>query len=361
MDAALTLELAKVSPATKPADQASEMEVINDPRIYLGLPAFGGKIDTDFANCLLRAHQELGQADGCLGIVEWLQGDSLVNRARNNLAFMFLKGSVRMHPDGKERLHKYEWMLFLDTDLIFSPQDIATIYMLGRERGPDVYCGAYPIKKLKPAIVFNQMAGHKPDKDGVVQVRESGTGFMLIHRKVFETMIDKLVLDPVLSKRFTLGEFESAGLNKLTASELARLNSLCEPHLDPGIRYENDAGDTHSPRTIKWDFFKVGVKRDSFFNIYRFLSEDWFFCQRWHDLGGKIFLHTRIQCGHIGKLVYPPDPREIIEVAEIYKNSIPKAQLDEMLGKPKPVPIFAPDATDHSAAAFAELTPAAKV
>ena len=37
----------------------------------------------------------------------------------------------------------------------------------------------------------------------------------------------------------------------------------------------------------------------------RYLSEDWYFCQRWLDLGGEIFGHTRVALRHLGPVIFP--------------------------------------------------------
>lgn len=36
----------------------------------------------------------------------------------------------------------------------------------------------------------------------------------------------------------------------------------------------------------------------------KYLSEDWSLCQRWNDLGGKIYADTSIMLSHIGKIDY---------------------------------------------------------
>ena len=37
----------------------------------------------------------------------------------------------------------------------------------------------------------------------------------------------------------------------------------------------------------------------------RFLTEDWFFCQRWLELGGQVFADTRVVLRHAGRAVWP--------------------------------------------------------
>jgi hypothetical protein len=36
----------------------------------------------------------------------------------------------------------------------------------------------------------------------------------------------------------------------------------------------------------------------------RTLSEDYAFCQRWRDIGGKVYLDVNIPMGHVGPKMY---------------------------------------------------------
>src|ERR1019366_167218 len=96
---------------------------LKDNRPSIVCPAYGSKIDLDFATSLMSCFAQLE----CVGDLQFGGGDSLVCRARNNLVAMFLAGRVRqVMLDNKieERLVKFDWLLFLDTDLIFKPTDV---------------------------------------------------------------------------------------------------------------------------------------------------------------------------------------------------------------------------------------------
>lgn len=252
-------------------------KIVNDPRICLAMPVYG-KIDVPFVQCLmgmLASIQEIAMWD-------FLPGDSLVNRARNNLAKRFLEGFPGEDKEGNKVTVKHDWLLFLDTDLVFRAEDVQKLYALGLKKGPGIYCGTYPIKQLKPKVVFNNMPNCVPDEEGIVEVREAGTGFMLIHRNVFEQMQEKLKDE---------------------------------------IEYDVDMGIPTDKPTIAWDFFSVGVYFDPLLKKKRFLSEDWYFCQRWRALGGKILMHSKISCNHIGVFSYPGNPQDVMEAADVYKKA----------------------------------------
>lgn len=250
--------------------------VVKDPRICLALPVYSAA-HIPFVQCMMNTLSNTK----IIAFVDFLPGDSLVNRARNNLAGRFLAGHDTFDEQGNPIKALFDWLLFIDTDLVFQPSAVQMLYDLGLSRGPGIYCGTYPIKQLKPKVVFNNLPGEVPGPDGTVKVREAGTGFMLIHREVFEKMRERFREE---------------------------------------IEFIADTGD--QSMQLGWDFFTVGVRMDTTLKRKRFLSEDWYFCQRWREMGGDVILQTKIQCGHIGPFTYPGNPTEIIETAEILKKAM---------------------------------------
>lgn len=173
--------------------------------------------------------------------------DSLVPRVRNIAAAAFLKTEC-------------EYLLFWDADIISQPRDIQFLL----ESTEPLLCGIYTKKQMELAPVFNVLKGQEPVPcGGLVEVARSGTGFMRIHRSVFEAM-----------KR----------------AEIAYFNHGEE----------------------QWNFFPVGVVNGEY------LSEDWAFCDRARELGFRVMLDSRIQTRHMGLISYPirADP-------ELTKGQIP--------------------------------------
>jgi hypothetical protein len=162
--------------------------------------------------------------------------DSLVSRARNIAVCGFLTTDR-------------EFLLFWDADIIAQPHDLARL----SEHDDDILCGIYPKKMIELVPVFQTLPGRGNTKvGGLEEVARSGTGFMRIHRSVFERM-------------------KKEGVAAL---------------------YEN-----HGEH--QWDFFPVGVVGGEY------LSEDWWFCDNARSLGIKVMLDTRIQLRHQGLATYP--------------------------------------------------------
>jgi len=211
-------------------------------KLFIGLPVYGA-MDANFAQCLINLHLDPPCNEF---VVSPNLGDSLVSRSRNTITANFL---------ATDATH----LLWLDSDLIFSPDHVKRLMAHDRE----VVCGFYPKKCQGPIQwVCNAMDGaHAPiEPSGLQEIKYGGTGFMLIARAVFERMIE------------TYG---------------AEIGFIA----DEAKRQE-------------YDFWSVGVHKFSD-GTRRYLSEDWFFCQRWRDIGGRIWGDTKIVAKHVGQAVYP--------------------------------------------------------
>jgi len=209
-------------------------------KLFVALPVYGSH-HPFFVQSLMR----LLMAPPCSLVVKDQPGDSLVARARNNLAAEFLKGDCTH-------------LLFIDTDLIFSSEHVARLL----EHHEPIVCGLYPKKQKTLAWVLNADLDHPdPDERGLQRIRYAGTGFLMIAREVFERMISA----------------------------------------HPEIAYRPDEVE---PAQTRWDFFSCGVFEYPD-GARRYLSEDWYFCQRALDLGYKVFADTRVVLKHCGDCVYP--------------------------------------------------------
>jgi len=181
----------------------------------------------------------------CEMVIRPCVGDSLVARARNRLAAQFLASDCTH-------------LLFLDTDLIFSVEHVARLI----SHGEPVVAGLYPKKQAELAWVCNFLPDSECDDRGLHPVRYAGTGCLLIAREVLEAMRDRW----------------------------------------PELAYDPDDGD-ESGR--KWDFFACGVRQCPETGRRRYLSEDWWFCQRVLDLGHRVLMDTQVVLKHCGDAIYP--------------------------------------------------------
>lgn len=219
-------------------------------KVFVGLPVYGG-YDPHFVTSLLR----LTLDPPCSLVIRPWVGDSLVARARNRLAAEFL---------ATDCTH----LLFLDTDLIFGPWHIRKL--VGHDL--PIVAGLYPKKQLELGWVCNVLdaeeggPGVADEVTGLHRVKYAGTGCLLIAREV--------------------------------------LVAMAAAH--PELAYQPDEGEGDgSPGRVLWDFFSCGVWVCPRSGRRRYLSEDWYFCQRARDLGYEILVDTGVVLKHVGQLVYP--------------------------------------------------------
>lgn len=175
------------------------------------------------------------------------QADSGLLRARNMLSARFLESDCTH-------------LLFIDGDIGFTPNDVDRI----TSHDEDIVGGMYPLKNVTRDIQWcgNGLLQDKPVRaDGLKEVRYVGTGFCCIRRNVFEKMI---------------AEDREA------------------------IEYKSD----FPPHQTEWDFWRQGPRETGVGKI-RYLTEDWLFCQRWLELGGKVFADTYVTLRHAGRAVWP--------------------------------------------------------
>jgi hypothetical protein len=85
-----------------------------------------------------------------------------------------------------------DWLLSVDNDIVFTPNDVFALYHEADKRGPGIYHGTYVLENGfqvcgvwnddEPYVYHNLVKlPEKPTEIGVV-----GLGFTLIHREVFE-------------------------------------------------------------------------------------------------------------------------------------------------------------------------------
>jgi hypothetical protein len=178
------------------------------------------------------------------------QGDG-VARSRNRLTAEFIRSDC-------------SHMLQIDSDLIFSSEQIARIV----SHDVPVVGGLYPLKQEGPVAwcVNTTTEQTEPDERGLQEVKYVGTGFMCVRRDAFE----------MIQARY------------------------------PESRYVAD----YDARLPEFDFWPMGVYRPTPEDPGRYLSEDWYFCQRWIDLGGKVLADTKVILKHIGPAVFPLKTQE---------------------------------------------------
>tara|TARA_S200002703_G_scaffold139708_1_gene130570 strand:+ start:374 stop:1198 length:825 start_codon:yes stop_codon:yes gene_type:complete len=195
---------------------------------------------------------------------------SLITSGRNMCVGAFLKSDCTH-------------MLFIDSDIAFNADAVGRLVRADKE----VISIPYPLKdmnwdkglrmvqegKIKDVKDLRNKAFYRypfkvPDtqnikiKDGVIEVTHAPTGFMMIKRQVFDKMIKayphmRIDQDQVINGK--------------------------------NVRVEN-----------YWNFFDTWFDPEK----HTYLGEDFAFCKRWSDLGGKCYAWISDYITHVGEHQY---------------------------------------------------------
>ena len=214
-------------------------------RLYLGSVAWEHEKE-GFAQSMRLLVRELDKRG--IGFEEGFGvGDALVSRSRSMVASAFLRSDCDV-------------LLTIDTDIWFRAED--AIALAEKAVAYDIIAGLYMTRNLRtqPALMLpNKPVVMAPDSEPV-EAQFVSTGFMAVHRSVFEKLSETLPLCHV--------NWEDKGLD----------TSFWPFYMPYVIPWEGDG--------------------------HMYLSEDWAFCQRAKDLGFKTWLDPSIRLGHSGQVMF---------------------------------------------------------
>ncbi len=296
------------------------MQITIDParlstlKLWILVPAANDKIHATFSSCLIKLLGTLRQ-HGVWYELRYLPADSLVTRARNNLASTFMSAS------SDDNLHLSLW---LDCDLLFEPDSILQMLALDHDFLAAPYSKkGFHVDRMKAAVALGwdndkimKVVG-TPNVNWLVNpvsvvdphpVLESGSGFWLVKRKVFRMMQEAWGED---------------------YTELIDGKS----YYRTGIKFRRNPEEAFYG-SDGYDYFRVGVWPDT----REYLSEDWWFCRAWRSLGGTVEECFWIKTHHIGVHAYPMDMPVIAELLNatggfINGPTLPKENSDAQMAQ----------------------------
>jgi hypothetical protein len=238
------------------------------PTLMIATPMYGGMCTGQFMVGVLQTINKM-QSIGVQTYFVQMGNESLITRARNELTRIFLEKD-------------FDYLMFIDADIGFNGDAVAQLMAADK----DIACGIYPkkevdwvavekaakdgktnLKDYSGAFVLNfaHELGQElhTDETGCIEVRHGGTGFMLIKRKVFEDLADKV------------------------------------PTYRPSTVKDAD-GNYLKPETK--EYFATSIDKGGCL-----LSEDYHFCELHRKHGGKIHVNPFIKLEHVGTYVYGGD------------------------------------------------------
>jgi hypothetical protein len=142
--------------------------------VWIGTPAYDGKVQTDFAMALAETCQ-LATAFGIRVTVCILRNMAFIDMARNHLARLFLE---------TDATH----LFFIDSDLEFEPRALLSLAMAERPICAGVYPKRQDPEEFPVRFAYNEDETLKVDDKGWVLCEGVPTGFLCIERRVIEEM-----------------------------------------------------------------------------------------------------------------------------------------------------------------------------
>jgi hypothetical protein len=238
--------------------------------LMLASPLYGNMLHFGYHQSILNLALSCQRSGIAMG-VKYVGCDSLVPRARNRLVAHFLDS-------------KSTDLLFVDSDITFSSEDVFTIL----SSDEPIIGGVYPRKQLDwNRISQAAKAGVSPDQlpyygfipvmnwsvpgdyslEELIEVRHLGTGFLRIKREVFTTMISKL---------------------------------------GDSITFDYSADEPLFQNRTGYDFFTTGpdVRYPLGSGGRQYLSEDWGFSELARQCGFKLYAAPLVRLVHSGYMDY---------------------------------------------------------
>jgi len=228
--------------------------------LFVSTPCYGGVCLQAYAESMLRL-QRTCAANGIQMMLDTTENESLVHRARNLAVARFYQKTQATH------------FLFIDADVHFDPESVMRLIKSDHE----VAVACYPKKcvmwdsvdehlknggtgkdlsRVAASLVMNFKSQNTQILNGFAEVLDGPTGFMLIKRDVFTKMHERY---PELE---CVNDHQNRDLEKYVA--------VFDCMIDPESR--------------------------------RYLSEDYAFCRRWQQMGGKIYADVMTVLGHVGNI-----------------------------------------------------------
>jgi hypothetical protein len=246
---------------------------MTDQRTYvvLATPSFGRTPCLEYDVAISETQSLLTKSDIDY-VVSYLGADPYLPKARNRLAGQFLTD----HP-------KATHLFFLDDDIGWPAAKVVEFL----KRPEDIVCGIYPKKEDATSFpVTLELENHRMiERDGLYRAKLVPTGFMRIRRHVIEKMAAR-------SMKYTdiLPNGEARMFWEIFQARLV------DPKMEELRRADLDAlsrGDA-----IAYLKRSLGVAVPS--EMGTWWGEDYFFAERWREMGGEVWVDPEIEFTHRG-------------------------------------------------------------
>lgn len=280
------------------------MDQLRKNKLFVAVPMYGGLCYGSHAHSLMTLASICTQY-GIQMQTKFLYNESLVQRARNYLADAFLRSDCQQ-------------MIFIDSDIDFKAQDVLILADL-QNKNPDydVIAGAYPKKcisweKIKSVVdkgmadedpnilenfvgdyVFNAVENGAIRLDTPAEIAEAGTGFMMIRRESFEKFMQFFPRQSYKPDHVRSAEYD--GSREIYAFFDCIVDRGPTEQLYHELIEKSISGDMQGAQELGLKIHEMEKNSSK-----RYLSEDYYFCQKLRQAGMHIYLAPWVELGHNG-------------------------------------------------------------
>ena len=231
-----------------------------DLHLVIGTPMYGGMCTSEYTDSLLKLSESCNKSGVKLTTI-FLGNESLIQRGRNTIAHHFMNLPDATH------------LLFIDADIKFRVEDIVKMIKADKELiiGPVALKG-YNWEQIRMAALagdddigrtggvfnINTLPGIEMENEETpFEIEHGGNAFMLIRRD-------------------------------------------CLQALEPQTPIYTNGGRSLPDGVEIKDYFRVEINKDT----NHLLSEDYFFCHSYRQIGGKVWCAPWVETGHFGSHLF---------------------------------------------------------
>ena len=228
--------------------------------LVIGTPMYGGMCTSEYTDSLLKLSESCNKSGVKLTTI-FLGNESLIQRGRNTIAHHFMNLPDATH------------LMFIDADIKFRVEDIVKMIKADKELiiGPVALKG-YNWEEIRMAALA-----------GEDNIDRTGGVFNINTLPSIE-----------MENEDTPFEIEHGG----NAFMLVRKD--CFAALDPHTPIYTNGGRSLPDGIEIKDYFRVEINKDT----NHLLSEDYFFCHSYRQIGGKVWCAPWVETGHFGSHLF---------------------------------------------------------
>jgi hypothetical protein len=285
-----------------------KIEDLQKRKLFVATPMYGGMC----AGMYTRSISDLAAMCAKYQIqlqLYFLFNESLITRARNYCVDEFLRSNATH-------------LMFIDSDIGFDPNDVLALLGMMTDDSPyDVMGGPYPKKcisweKIKQAVdkgvadsdaqvlerfvgdyVFNPKNGQNEiPLNKPAEVREIGTGFMMVRRKTFE----------IYQEHFPNQSYKPDHIRTAAFDGSREIMAYFDCIIDRGYTYEEVMSVlkrvANGEKVDKEEVQKM-LESESHASK-RYLSEDYMFCYNCERIGLRVWFCPWMKLQHVGSYIF---------------------------------------------------------